>query len=65
LEEYDGGEIEAYSARGYGLQFIVVLPDLNMVVVFTGGAWSMSPFNVPLRYDRLIEDYILPAVTEP
>jgi CubicO group peptidase (beta-lactamase class C family) len=64
LEEYDGGKIEAYSARGHGLQFIVVLPDLNMVVVFTGGAWGMSPFDAPMKYDRIIEDYILPAVKE-
>jgi CubicO group peptidase (beta-lactamase class C family) len=64
LEEYDGGKIEAYSARGHGLQFIVVLPDLNMIVVFTGGAWGMSPFDAPIRYNRIIEDYILPAVKE-
>jgi CubicO group peptidase (beta-lactamase class C family) len=64
LEEYDGGQIEAYSARGHGLQFIVVLPDLNMVVVFTGGAWSTSPFQAPIRYNQIIEDYILPAVKE-
>ena len=62
LEEYDGGQIEAYSARGHGLQFIVVLPDLNMVVVFTGGAWSTSPFRTPISYNQIIEDYILPAV---
>ncbi len=64
LEEYDDGEIEAYSARGHGLEFIVVLPDVNMVVVFTGGAWGMSPFDAPMRYNRIIEDYILPAVKE-
>ena len=65
LEEYDGGEIEAYSARGHGLQFIVVFPELNMVVVFTGGAWSTSPFHVSIQYNEVIEEYILPAVAEP
>jgi len=64
LEEYRSGEIEAYSARGHGLQFIVVLPDLNMAVVFTGGAWSTSPFNASIKYNQMIEDYILPAVVE-
>ena len=64
LEEYRSGEIEAYSARGHGLQFIVVFTDLNMVVVFTGGAWSISPFNASIKYNQIIEEYILPAVVE-
>jgi hypothetical protein len=32
--------------------------------VFTGGAWGMSPFDAPIRYNQVIEDYILPAVKD-
>jgi CubicO group peptidase (beta-lactamase class C family) len=64
LEEYRSGKIEAFSARGHGLQFIVVLPELNMIVVFTGGAWSISPFQAAIKYNQMIEEYILPAVEE-
>ncbi len=62
LEEYPSGSIEAYSARGHGLQFIVVLPKVNMVVVFTGGAWGIAPADTPIHYDDIIEGTILPAV---
>ena len=47
----------AYSARGYLGQRIHVLPNENLVVVFTG---SGSHVN----YDALIEEYLLPAVDE-
>jgi CubicO group peptidase (beta-lactamase class C family) len=47
----------AYSARGYLGQRFHVLPNENLVVVFTS---SGSHVN----YDDLIEEYILPAVNE-
>jgi len=64
LEEYRSGRIEAFSARGHGLQFIVAFPDPYMVVVFTGGAWSLSLFQAAIKYNQMIEEYILPAVEE-
>lgn len=48
----------AYSARGWGGQQITVIPDLDLVVVFTGGNY-MTPEPV----DEIMIQYILPAVT--
>jgi len=62
LESYNSGRIKAYSARGHGLQFIVVLPDVGLVVVFTGGAWGISPETAPVQYDHVIEKVILPSI---
>lgn len=59
LEQFQGGAINAYSARGHGLQFIVVLPEADAVVVFTGGAWNISPVQAPVQFHNIIEDYIL------
>lgn len=47
----------AFSARGYRGQRIHVLPNENLVVVFTASGSHA-------HYDVLIEDYILPAVDE-
>ncbi len=54
----EGREARSYSARGRGGQFILVLPDQQMVVVFT------SPADNPLTFQPLdiIARDILPAV---
>ncbi len=60
LGTYNPGNINAYLAGGRGDQFIIIFPDLDMVVVTTGGAYlEDSPFVV---YDVIINEYILPAV---
>lgn len=46
-----------YSARGFGGQFLYVVPDLDLVVVFMGSMGST--FFAP---DRLMTEYVLPAV---
>ena len=43
----DGRDVASYSARGRGGQFILVLPDQQMVVVFT------SPPDHPLTLQLL------------
>ncbi|MFX1341305.1 MAG: serine hydrolase domain-containing protein [Promethearchaeota archaeon] len=48
---------EAFSARGYRGQRIHVLPNENLVVVFTAS-------ESQVHYDALIEDYIMPAINE-
>ena len=62
LEAYHEGQIEAFSARGHGLQYIVVLPAADMVVVVTGGAWRMSPEQAPAQVSGIIKEYILRAM---
>ena len=46
-----------YSAAGWGGQHIMVLPEINAVVVFTGGNYvtKRPPF-------KILEKYILPAI---
>lgn len=53
-----GGErVHMYAAGGWGGQHIMVLPELSMVVVFTGGNYlsKRPPF-------KILEKYILPAI---
>ncbi len=51
---------KAYMAAGFGGQFIVVLPELRMVVVLTGGNWDKS--SLFLSYDFVVDNYILSAL---
>jgi CubicO group peptidase (beta-lactamase class C family) len=54
---HSGGEINMYSASGWGGQHIMVLPGVNMVVVFTGG--NYVSFRPPFQ---ILERFILPAI---
>jgi len=47
-----------YAAMGFGGQFIFVVPEKNLVAVFTG-ALSPREFSLP---ERLLNKYVLPAV---
>ena len=60
LGTYSTRNTKAYLAAGFGGQFIVVFPEIDMVVVLTGGNWyGRSPF---LAYDYAVNNYILAAV---
>jgi CubicO group peptidase (beta-lactamase class C family) len=50
-----------YSAHGFGGQYIFVLPQLDLVVVFTGGLPN-SEFPLP---SQLVKNYLIPAVQNP
>jgi CubicO group peptidase (beta-lactamase class C family) len=52
-----GKKIHMYAAGGWGGQHIMVLPELNAMVVFTGGNYNSKrpPF-------KILEKYILPAM---
>ncbi len=54
------GGFAAFYAAGWGGQYIVVLPELNIVFVQTGGRYAGE--SVPLSHDAIIEHYVLPAV---
>ncbi len=62
LERYNSGALDAYSARGWGSQYIVVLPAVDLVVVFTGGAYDISLLDLQMLYYDIIQDYILPSL---
>jgi CubicO group peptidase (beta-lactamase class C family) len=51
-------EFGPYAAHGMRGQFIYVIPDLNMVVVFTSGLDEEAEFVQP---ELLIRDFIMPA----
>lgn len=54
-QQYGNG---AYAASGWGDQAIIVVPDYDMVVVFTGGSYWRGP---PLTSHDMMVRYILPA----
>ena len=49
----------AFSAVGWGEQHIIVMPEHDMVVVFTGGFYYDFP---PLDAHRIMVQYIIPAL---
>jgi CubicO group peptidase (beta-lactamase class C family) len=52
-----GNEVNMYYAGGWGGQLIMVLPELDTVVVFTGGNYATK------RHDfDIFEKYVLPAI---
>ena len=52
-----GEEINMYHAVGWGGQEIIILPELNTVVVFTGGNYIHNVKTI-----EILEEYILPAI---
>jgi len=56
-KEYSREDINMYYAGGWGGQLILVLPEVDAVVVFTGGNYVTS------RPDfKIFEKYVLPAI---
>jgi len=54
----------AYSANGNGGQILIIVPDADLVVVFTGGNYGEG--GVWLRWaQQIIGDKILPAIVGP
>jgi len=51
-----GKKTNMYRANGWGGQVIMVFPDLNMVVVFTGGNYTVRS-----KLFEIIERFVLPA----
>jgi len=54
-----GKKTNMYRANGWGGQVIMVLPDKNMVVVFTGGNYTSKS-----KLFKILERFILPAVKD-
>lgn len=50
--------VHSYFAWGYGGQYIFVIPELELVVVFNGTNWNTDPR--PLYFD-MMEDFIVKA----
>ena len=52
-----GKKINMYNAGGWGGQEIIILPELNTVVVFTGGNYTSN-----VKVFDILEKYIIPAI---
>ncbi len=57
--KYNEQLIPFYSTRGYGGQFIVIIPEFDMVIAFTAQNYTNNLYDSPFT---LIEKYILPAI---
>ncbi len=53
------GDVKTYAASGWGGQKIIVIDELDMVVVFTGGNYV-----VKTHYRKILERFILPSITQ-
>ncbi len=58
---YLNGTVEYFRAAGWGGQDVIVVPELELVVVFTAGGYYEPR---PLDVEDLIVDYILHAIAE-
>jgi CubicO group peptidase (beta-lactamase class C family) len=56
----DDRKVPSFFHPGDGGQLLLVVPELEMVVVFTGGTYGA---DVKRRYFPIISEYILPAVS--
>jgi CubicO group peptidase (beta-lactamase class C family) len=61
-DEVSGGGISTYlfRASGWGGQQVNVFPELDMVIVFTGGNYVVKS-----HYEKIIERFVLPAIKNP
>lgn len=57
--EVDGAVIETIEARGYGGQYIVVVPELDLVAVVTAGNYLNGRTR---QSEEILHRFILPAV---
>ena len=59
LGTFSTGDTQSYFAAGWGGQFIFVLPELEMVVVFTGGGFEDRDYEPVVQ---IMNQHVLPAV---
>jgi CubicO group peptidase (beta-lactamase class C family) len=55
-----GRDDGVYMARGWGGQYIVIVPDLDMVAVFTASIFGEDKFSPALE---LLDEYIIPSAS--
>ena len=54
---HSGNKIKMFRANGWGGQSIMVFPEIDMVVVFTGGN-----YNANSSLYEIIEKWVFPAI---
>ncbi len=56
-----GKQIKTIEAWGNGGQFLVIIPEIDMTITFTGGNYNLYPLMEEKPFE-IIDKYILPAV---
>jgi len=56
-----GKQIRTIEAWGNGGQFLIIIPEFDMTVSFTGGNYNLFP-EMEERPFSILNKYILPAV---
>jgi CubicO group peptidase (beta-lactamase class C family) len=59
LGTFSTGNTDFYTAAGWGGQFIIVIPDAEMVAVITAGDFEDQDYDALLY---IVDDYILRAI---
>ena len=62
LVPFRGSDVSAIFAGGNGGQYIFVVPELELVAVFTGGNYNSRRAQRPFQ---IMNKYILPAIQKP
>src|SRR6188474_816206 len=57
---YKGRTVRAFFAAGNGGQIYMGVPELDLVIVFTGGSYGDASLFIPQR--QFVPNWILPAV---
>ena len=60
----NGKKIDWFEGFGFGGQRIIIVPSLELVVVFTAGLYDVSE-GAWLATTGLLNDYVLPAAVGP
>jgi len=55
--QHRGEKINMFSANGWGGQKIIVIPELNTAIVFTGGNYISR-----VKQFKILENYVIPAI---
>jgi CubicO group peptidase (beta-lactamase class C family) len=61
LAQYRSGTVRSYAAMGWGGQQITVIPELELVVVWTAGGYYE---DILVEVEDIVSDYILKAIVD-
>ena len=59
LEPVIDGKVKSFQARGNGGQYLIIIPEIELLCTFTGSAYNSNEQMYPFY---LIQNYILPAI---
>jgi CubicO group peptidase (beta-lactamase class C family) len=59
--QYESGTVQSYCAIGWGGQHIIIIPELELAVVWTAGGYYEDTL---LHREEIINDYILKAIID-